>query len=861
MKKNISEDAFKARVQHLAGVKNTSVNESKNRTLGTLIDVERAADGVAYGIVKEQHKYYIKKGGLNENLNVADFAYIGGVQNITEFQYSKLAEAKKNRNFLLQTINEGISTKVNPNGSKKVVLTEDKAGQEIEMAASKVGDLETATDAAAVPEPAPELPADDGAAEMDAGIDAMPADAPAEEVPAAAGEEMADAGEEMADAGEEMVDAGDEVAPEGGEEEVAIEDPETEMEREIEKDLGKITNKLRKTELTDSQVKSYVNTFLAAFKDKFPDIDIEDRKEMAEKITKVVPDSDIEDLGQSVEDEEAMEDPMAAAEEPEMAEAEECSECGGFARYAESRGYDAQSMMECGEEEMTNLVSGYANAHGEGQNDGDFKAVALFITPEIIEKLKGDYGHDDFANEVEPFANEMNETSAEDKEAQINELFGNLGSMIKGAAGKVAGDVAGGVKKGAQAVGQKAQQVGQAVGDYATGVKQAAHGAVVPKEVKKLEGVAADLGKQIDALNKRLQKAGKEPVNVKSILSTIANQVAGTGRAANLGGIAEGDSIAVEEPVDGTGIETPVNEEGSIAVEEPVDGTGIETPVNEEGLPVDSVEVQPPMEEEVDIKVSEKKGKPLSAEKAPEVEMKEGEEVEGEVIDDEEAGEESEEDVLDLTQHEKPEMPMIGGVDSMGGGVVKPEGAEATTVEVTKDSVKVEMNESEAKLRKYVRNRLEEYAGIKKPSLNESKKSEKLQKLDRIIEKQFKLFESEAKGKIDENINEVFGWSIKEKFAKLDPNDKAGVAQLFYKAFQSILNNPQMGAIYNAAKKTPAPERYEILKQYVEQGGGTLRLGNDTESVVFAPPSVKSAATPSQFSHGGTQGKTQLGGV
>ena len=51
----------------------------------------------------------------------------------------------------------------------------------------------------------------------------------------------------------------------------------------------------------------------------------------------------------------------------------------------------------------------------------------------------------------------------------------------------------------------------------------------------------------------------------------------------------ECDSIAVEEPIDGTGIEKPVNEEESIAVEEPIDGTGIEKPVNEEDVPVAAV--------------------------------------------------------------------------------------------------------------------------------------------------------------------------------------------------------------------------------------------------------------------------------
>ena len=435
MKKHKSEEAFHQRIRNLAGVDKSSLKESKNRTLGTLIDFERAANGVAYGIIKEQHKYYIKKGGLNENLSVADFAYIGGMANITDFQYKRLGEAEKQRNMLLKTINEGITTKVSKTGSKKKILTEDKAGQEIKMAASKIDDLDAASTAAEIP-PEPAIPADDGAGEMDAGIESMPTDdMGGEKLPTdgvASGEELSTdsiaGGEELPTdgvaGGEELpADGGGEELPvdgiEGGEE-VAIEDPQSEATREIEKSLGKLTNTLRKTELTEPQVKSYVNSFLSAFKDDFPEIDIEDRKAMAEKITKVVPPEDIEDLGQNVEDTEEVDiDNLDVGAEPELEMAEQqCAECGGFAKYADSRGYTAESIQKCNEEEMTNLLSGYANAHNEGQNDGDFKAIALFITPEIIEKLKGEYGHDDFADQVEPFSTEMNETTIEEKQAQ-----------------------------------------------------------------------------------------------------------------------------------------------------------------------------------------------------------------------------------------------------------------------------------------------------------------------------------------------------------------------------------------------------------------------------------------------------------
>ena len=831
MKKYTSKEAYFGRIKSLADVDKTSVNETTNRNLGNLIDFKRAANRVAYGIVQEKHKYYIKKGGLNENQTVADFAYIGGLSNITNYEYKSLKEADKNRNMLLKTINESLDVRPLKSVGKKKMLTEDKAAKEIAGAESKLGDLDAATAAAEVPA----APIDDlagaGDAEMDAGLDAAGGD------PALGDAEMAAPDAEMAaDSGEE-----------GGADEAT---------REIEKALGKLTNTLRKTELTEPQVKSYVNTFLSAFKDDFPEIDIEDRKEMAEKITKVVPDSEIADLGQNVEDSEA-DTEITATEPEEVAEEQQCAECGGFAKYAESRGYNTDSIKECGEEEMTNLVSGYANAHSEGQNDGDFKAIALFITPEILAKLKGDYGHDEFAGQVEPFSTEMNEASAEDKDAQINELFGGLKNLAsKGAQA---------VGKAGQAIGQgianKAQQVGQAVGQVATNVKQTYHAGEVPAEVKKLEGIATNLGQQIDALNKRMVKAGKEPVNIGSILTTIKNQVAGGGTA------------------------------------------NLSKYTNEEGIPVDNVEVQPTLEEaaieeDVDIKVSEKAGKKLSPDNVPQVEMKEAEEKEGDDIDIDSldvSGEESpevpisvdgEESPLDLTKHKEPEMPMISGVDSMGGGVVKPDGAETTTVEVTKDSVNVTLNEtiksmsstlngiskslnpttapkviseSEKKLRKYIRNRLEEKAGLKQPVLSENKKSETLLKLDKTIDKQFKLYETVAL-KNGEELNELWGFGVADRFAKLDPNDAASIENLFVQAFKNILNNPQMSAIGRAAKTTPPEVKYQILQQFVNGKGGSLRLA-DRNTVRYVPQSVKDAATANPFKSGGTGGKMGMGGV
>jgi hypothetical protein len=715
MKKNISEEALYARMRNLANIGHVSIKESHTRNIGTLIDYKRAINGVAYGIIKENHHYYIKKGGINESLSAADFTYIGGLSNITEYQYSKLSEAEKQLPLVLQTISEGYATKISKNGGK---LNEDAAGEEIDMATDKLSDLDTATDAANASTIEPE-----GDDEMNAGLDAMPTDdtAPEEDIDLPVGDEE--------------ISVDNEEAPEG---DVNLPDDnqESDVNKEIEKNLGKLTNTLRKTELTDSQTKSYVNTFLSAFKDKFPDIEIEDRKKMAEKITKVVPPEDIEDLGTNVEDTEST-----------PVEEGECSECGGFAQYAESRGYNGQSIQECDDEEMTNLISGYANSKEDDDNEigeHDFKAIALFITPEIIEKLKGDYGHDDLANNVQPFSTEMNE---EDKSMQIAELFGGL----KNAFNKVGSDVKNVAQKGAQAVNQ-----------YAQGVKQSYHAGEVPAEVKKLEGIAANLGQQINSLNQRLQKAGKQPVNTSSILTTIKNQIV-AGKTANIGKYA-----------------------------------------NEGEMPIDNTQVQS-VEEDVNIDSFN--------------------------VDDEEGSTE--------------ETPNIsGGFQSLGGGVVKPDGAQTTTVEVTKGAVNVTMNESEIKLRKYIHNRLKEHAGIRKPSLNEVAKSSTLKKLDKMIDEQFKNHKPNVDeglgdflGKVGRNIGSTMGIDaaiqpkIKADLPKyIQSNDLNGIDKLFKTAFPSI-----SGAVKQRIPNMSVNQKANLLNQAANDPDGIGNVGIKRSEVGFEP--------------------------
>ena len=129
MKNHTSKDAFYERMLNLANVNKASTKESLNRSLGTLIVYKRAADGVAYGIIKENHQYYVKKGGIKSDPNVADFAYIGGLGNITNFQYKSLAEADKQRNMLFHTITEAVSLRPSNTGSKKRLNEDGQFGR------------------------------------------------------------------------------------------------------------------------------------------------------------------------------------------------------------------------------------------------------------------------------------------------------------------------------------------------------------------------------------------------------------------------------------------------------------------------------------------------------------------------------------------------------------------------------------------------------------------------------------------------------------------------------------------------------------------------------------------------------------
>ena len=101
--KNINEESYFERLRELGDVKRQVIKESKT---STLIDHKLAADGRIYGIVKENANYFIKTAIKRNNISEADFAYIGGLSNITEYKCKSLTEAQRVLNTKVMTVNE-----------------------------------------------------------------------------------------------------------------------------------------------------------------------------------------------------------------------------------------------------------------------------------------------------------------------------------------------------------------------------------------------------------------------------------------------------------------------------------------------------------------------------------------------------------------------------------------------------------------------------------------------------------------------------------------------------------------------------------------------------------------------------------
>jgi hypothetical protein len=89
------------------------VNESNNLKTHTLEHRAVAADGVTYGIIRENSKYYIKSAPKGKETIAEAYNYLGGFCNKGDYEYTSYANALKQFELKLASINEAHDQKVN----------------------------------------------------------------------------------------------------------------------------------------------------------------------------------------------------------------------------------------------------------------------------------------------------------------------------------------------------------------------------------------------------------------------------------------------------------------------------------------------------------------------------------------------------------------------------------------------------------------------------------------------------------------------------------------------------------------------------------------------------------------------------
>ena len=85
--------------------------EGKEMSYSSIEYQKLGADGKVYGIIREGSKYYIKSADDKKNLVKEDFNYIGGFRNRKDNEYNSFANAQKNFDLKLRSINEAMGNR------------------------------------------------------------------------------------------------------------------------------------------------------------------------------------------------------------------------------------------------------------------------------------------------------------------------------------------------------------------------------------------------------------------------------------------------------------------------------------------------------------------------------------------------------------------------------------------------------------------------------------------------------------------------------------------------------------------------------------------------------------------------------
>jgi len=107
----------------------TLIKENVDRS--TIELTKRGPDGKVYGIVRENHEWFIKTADDTESLTKESFKYIGGLQNKKDFAYPSYAKAIKQLNQKFKSLNEALGIKTNINVFRNDNLFETEADKNV----------------------------------------------------------------------------------------------------------------------------------------------------------------------------------------------------------------------------------------------------------------------------------------------------------------------------------------------------------------------------------------------------------------------------------------------------------------------------------------------------------------------------------------------------------------------------------------------------------------------------------------------------------------------------------------------------------------------------------------------------------
>ena len=254
----------------------TTLNESTS--LSEIDFIKKGPNGIVYGIIRENHNYFIKTTEKTSGILVSeDFEYVGGVKNKYDERYHSYAEALKHLNMKFDMLNEsyGIETgtnlfesdgvevkEANASGLVKIKETEDTEMDPAEMEVEEEGGKELLD----------EEPED---VEEQKKVIRTKVDKPTPPVDEPVEDEVEVDEFSMEDEGE------DPFADEEGGDVMGDEDPmgeDDDTTKKIQKYTGKIGQLLRDKDDPDAELDKYViNSIISAIDwEEIPDEDVED---------------------------------------------------------------------------------------------------------------------------------------------------------------------------------------------------------------------------------------------------------------------------------------------------------------------------------------------------------------------------------------------------------------------------------------------------------------------------------------------------------------------------------------------------------------------------------------------------------